>query len=606
MQAMLKLMPLPEYDPRTTTGNYNYDSEEITDVPKLNNVVRVDWRPTDNDSLSFTFKDWVQDQRGTRIPAGPSNWQWFNAHYKNTDRGFTGNYTKVLRSNIVWDTDFGTPSPDGGVLSAERRGMGQDQPRRRRLRRLAVPSRAEPARRAAARQLRQHHRQHRVLAELHLRHAPVRSRRRLAHVGPVEPDLPARPSLVQGRRLCRRHPQLRGQGRRRRRVVGRRLQLRGRHQQPARHELRLRQRAARQFHLVHGDRWLRRRARPAADVRVLRPGHLEAEVEPDAGLRRALPLVSGLGVRRGHEVVVVRSRPLRAGSLAAALSAGPRQRTAAGAQPDHRRDPAGGLRGRVRAGDGRSLQRHGDRRRVGQLRDRLPGRPGHPAGVPGRPGVGHHRQRQDVDPRQHRALPQPVRQRERARQPGPQSAGAEQPGAALFDHRQHVRSRGGRRLRHAAERWRARPRARRAYAEEPELLGRHPARDRLGHRARRDLRRQPDAEHRGQQLRPQRHSVQRQLPRSQSAEHQPGHRRRAAGRFPAPVSRLRHHHPASQRRRDRLQLAAGTAQPAVHQGPPVRPRLHARQRLGHARDQPLPDRRSGSIAPRRRPRSSTT
>jgi hypothetical protein len=108
MQAMLKLMPLPEYDPRTTTGNYNYDSEEITDVPKLNNVARVDWRPAPNDSLSFTFKDWRQDQRGTRIPAGPSNWQWFNAHYTNTDRGFSGNYTKVLRSNVVWDTDFGT------------------------------------------------------------------------------------------------------------------------------------------------------------------------------------------------------------------------------------------------------------------------------------------------------------------------------------------------------------------------------------------------------------------------------------------------------------------------------------------------------------------
>jgi len=108
MQAMLNLMPLPEYDPRTTQGNYNYDSEEITDVPKLNNVARVDWRPTAGDSLSFTFKDWVQDQRGTRIPAGPSNWQWFNAHYKNTDRGFSGNYTKVLSTNMVWDTDFGT------------------------------------------------------------------------------------------------------------------------------------------------------------------------------------------------------------------------------------------------------------------------------------------------------------------------------------------------------------------------------------------------------------------------------------------------------------------------------------------------------------------
>ncbi|MEO7272710.1 MAG: carboxypeptidase regulatory-like domain-containing protein [Vicinamibacterales bacterium] len=107
MQAMLNLMPLPEYDPRTTQGNYNYDSEEITENPKRNHVARVDWRPTSNDSLSFTFKDWKQDQRGTRIPAGPSNWQWFNAHYTNTDRGFTGNYSKVLRNNLVWDTDFG-------------------------------------------------------------------------------------------------------------------------------------------------------------------------------------------------------------------------------------------------------------------------------------------------------------------------------------------------------------------------------------------------------------------------------------------------------------------------------------------------------------------
>ena len=108
MQAMLKLMPLPEYDPRTTQGNYNYDTEEVIDIPKLNNVVRLDWRPTSTDSFSFTFKDWWQDQHGARITAGPSNWQWFFAHYKNTDRGFSGNYTKVLRSNLVWDTDFGS------------------------------------------------------------------------------------------------------------------------------------------------------------------------------------------------------------------------------------------------------------------------------------------------------------------------------------------------------------------------------------------------------------------------------------------------------------------------------------------------------------------
>jgi hypothetical protein len=108
LQAMLRIMPLPEYDPRTTQGNYNYDTEEVIDIPKLNNIARVDWRPTANDSFSLTFKDWWQDQRGARITAGPSNWQWFFAHYKNTDRGFSGNYTKVLQSNLVWDTDFGS------------------------------------------------------------------------------------------------------------------------------------------------------------------------------------------------------------------------------------------------------------------------------------------------------------------------------------------------------------------------------------------------------------------------------------------------------------------------------------------------------------------
>jgi hypothetical protein len=108
MQAMLKIMPLPEFDPRTTQGNYNLDLEEVIDIPKLNNVVRLDFRPTSSDSFSFTFKDWWQDQRGTRVTAGPSAWGWFKSHYKNTDRGFSGNYTRVLRSNLVWDTDFGS------------------------------------------------------------------------------------------------------------------------------------------------------------------------------------------------------------------------------------------------------------------------------------------------------------------------------------------------------------------------------------------------------------------------------------------------------------------------------------------------------------------
>ena len=185
MQAMLKLMPMPEYDPRTTQGNYNYDTEEVIDIPKLNNVARIDWRPTPNDSFSFTFKDWWQDQRGARITAGPSNWQWFFAHYKNTDRGFSGNYTKVLRSNLVWDTDFGSrrqtevfyPLNDAEWTKASRTAN------------FTVPQ-FHPELNPRDVLPKCHLRRPGRVPELHLRQPSVRQGHGLADVGAVERDLP--------------------------------------------------------------------------------------------------------------------------------------------------------------------------------------------------------------------------------------------------------------------------------------------------------------------------------------------------------------------------------------------------------------------------------
>ena len=70
-----------------TQGQFNYTTQENAENPKMNNVVRVDWRPTANDSFYFTFKDWYSDQRGSEITAGPAKWGFFNTHYLNTDRG---------------------------------------------------------------------------------------------------------------------------------------------------------------------------------------------------------------------------------------------------------------------------------------------------------------------------------------------------------------------------------------------------------------------------------------------------------------------------------------------------------------------------------------
>ena len=90
-----------------TLGNFNHSTQQNADNPKMNNIVRVDWRPTSNDSFYFTFKDWYSDQRGSEITAGPARWGFFNTHYLNTDRGGSVNYTRILRPNLIVDTDFG-------------------------------------------------------------------------------------------------------------------------------------------------------------------------------------------------------------------------------------------------------------------------------------------------------------------------------------------------------------------------------------------------------------------------------------------------------------------------------------------------------------------
>ena len=107
--ALLNMLPRANNFDRTfTQGLFNYSTQENAENPKLNNIVRVDWRPSNTDSFYFTFKDWYSDQRGSEITAGPAKWGFFNTHYLNTDRGVSMNYTKIIRSNLVLDTDVGT------------------------------------------------------------------------------------------------------------------------------------------------------------------------------------------------------------------------------------------------------------------------------------------------------------------------------------------------------------------------------------------------------------------------------------------------------------------------------------------------------------------
>jgi hypothetical protein len=111
-QALLNLLPQPTLFDRTATGGqYNHQTQATADNPKLNQIVRIDWKPSANDAFYFTYKDWRSDQRGVGgaggVTAGPAGWGWFNAHYLNTDRGGSANYTKIFRSDLINEAAFG-------------------------------------------------------------------------------------------------------------------------------------------------------------------------------------------------------------------------------------------------------------------------------------------------------------------------------------------------------------------------------------------------------------------------------------------------------------------------------------------------------------------
>ena len=107
-KALLNMLPRANNFDRTfTQGQFNYTTQENADNPKMNNVVRVDWKPTMHDTFYFTFKDWYSDQRGSEITAGPAKWGFFNTHYLNTDRGGSANYAKILSPTMVLESDFG-------------------------------------------------------------------------------------------------------------------------------------------------------------------------------------------------------------------------------------------------------------------------------------------------------------------------------------------------------------------------------------------------------------------------------------------------------------------------------------------------------------------
>jgi len=67
-QALMNILPQPNFDNRAITGgNYNFQIQEVQDVPKRSQLFKIDYVPTDKDRFYVRGKTWLAQQQGFAV-----------------------------------------------------------------------------------------------------------------------------------------------------------------------------------------------------------------------------------------------------------------------------------------------------------------------------------------------------------------------------------------------------------------------------------------------------------------------------------------------------------------------------------------------------------
>jgi len=105
--ALLNYLPLPNVA-STGAGSgalSNFTRQETPENPRMNNLLRIDARPSGNNSYWASYRQFSSNQLGSEITAGPAKWGFFNGTYVSGDSGVNGGWNHVSSSNRV--NEFG-------------------------------------------------------------------------------------------------------------------------------------------------------------------------------------------------------------------------------------------------------------------------------------------------------------------------------------------------------------------------------------------------------------------------------------------------------------------------------------------------------------------
>lgn len=102
-QAMLNIFPQPNFlDTSVSRNAYNYQFQDVRNLPKRLDQIKVDYNLSANDRLSGRFRGWKQSSEGFSATAGwSSNWDHYWNTYSKTEKSGLLNYTRTVTTNIL-------------------------------------------------------------------------------------------------------------------------------------------------------------------------------------------------------------------------------------------------------------------------------------------------------------------------------------------------------------------------------------------------------------------------------------------------------------------------------------------------------------------------
>jgi Carboxypeptidase regulatory-like domain len=106
-QRLLNMLPTPNRLDHNATANWNFTRQETSDNPRWNNLLRIDARPSGNDTYWGVLRTFNSNQYGSEITAGPTKWGYFNGAYIFSDSSVNGGWNKILGTTFVNELQTG-------------------------------------------------------------------------------------------------------------------------------------------------------------------------------------------------------------------------------------------------------------------------------------------------------------------------------------------------------------------------------------------------------------------------------------------------------------------------------------------------------------------